>query len=164
MSAPSPPDPTTQLAEQVAKASRELDRLHGLLADAIDSLIAHFESLSELSESQREIVRDALAQGLAAPNAALDARARENARDMAQHFNGALTALQFQDMSSQLISHIRERVGAIAELLGQPGTQIAPRAAAKPAAAAANEEKSWSAPAFGPVSSDKARGGSIELF
>lgn len=156
------PEPNAALAQQVVKASRELDRLHGLLIDAITSLMHHFSKVSELTDGQTELLDQALA--LASGSAGGAGGAGGEAEEMGKlaaglsheiglHLNGALTALQFQDMSSQLINHIRERVAAMNDVLAAPL-----------AAEIVGVEGTRDAKTFGPVSQEKLRGGTVELF
>ena len=144
---------SVQVADQVTKASRELDRLHELLADAITALFTHFEELGALTDAERQLTRAALARPLTeAELVPLRDRLREIETKIIEHLNGALTALQFQDMSSQLINHIRDRIGALRSSLETSGklpvvTREAPVQATFPADARGGR-----------------RGGAVELF
>lgn len=153
-------EPNADLAQQIVKASRELDRLHGLLIDAINSLMHHFSKVSELSDGQRDLLAQAIAalaeqsRGAASEDAAEYAKlAAGYASEIAHHLNGALTALQFQDMSSQLINHIRERVTGMSDILQNVARPDTPA-----------REHAWDGRMFGPVNQEKVRGGSVELF
>ena len=144
---------TAQVTEQVGKASRELDRLHALLADAITALITHFEELAELTEAERQLARTALTRPLADDERALlVARLQAIEPQISEHLNGALIALQFQDMSSQLINHIRDRIGGLRTVLESP--QSAP----PPTREALVQGGITSRPVGG------RRGGAVELF
>ena len=86
------------LQDHLMTASNDLDRLQRLLADATTTLLQHFHGLSEQIGRLRE--------QLAEP-ATLDAAALERAH---QALGGAVIALQFQDMASQLIAHTDRRL------------------------------------------------------
>lgn len=146
---------TPHATEQIAKASRELDRLHALLTEAITALITHFESLATLTEEQQTVSREAIAQAIdASVQAALAARQREVETGVQEHLNGALIALQFQDMSSQLINHVRERMTVLKAELTTPGQTTA---------VVHSDSPVRSDGAFGKASSGR-RGGAVELF
>lgn len=84
------------LQEHLMSATNDLDRLQHLLSEACNVLV---ESFSGVSEQVR-------AMGLVAPAGTLpDALAQMQGRLAA-----ALMALQFQDMSSQLIAHTHQRL------------------------------------------------------
>lgn len=131
------------LQDHLMTASNDLDRLQRLLADATTTLLQHFHGLSE----QIERLREQLAQP-----ATLDANTLERAR---QALGGAVIALQFQDMASQLINHTDRRLKSCADRLardaladdedGEPLTMPAPL---RP----------------NPVTQDEVDAGSIELF
>ncbi len=84
-----------ELQDQLLEAATDLDRLGGLLEDAAAQLMARFAGAnSELA---------VLGQGPAV---------QERLR------SGAMTALQFQDMASQLILHTIHRIRGVADFLG----------------------------------------------
>lgn len=80
------------LQDQVLTAKSDLERLENLLGDACQTLMASFhEATARIAEIPTEDV---------------------GARDAALHsLSGAVTALQFQDMASQLILHACRRLG-----------------------------------------------------
>jgi hypothetical protein len=124
------------LQDDLMAASNDLDRLQRLLSDACDTLMARFT--------------DAIgAIGHIAP--AQDGRADA----LRAELGGAVVALQFQDMASQLIAHTGRRLRACAdkiasEALGDdedgPGVEVS--APLRP----------------NPVTQDEMDAGSIELF
>ena len=91
------------LQDHLLTATNDLDRLQRLLADASEALMGHFytanHSLNRL-----------LHQGAAMPH--LDSSALHEAM---QSLAAAVTALQFQDMASQLIDHTHRRLRACAD-------------------------------------------------
>ena len=89
-----------ELQDHLMVASNDLDRLQRLLGDACDSLLVHFYGASsELKALQQEHA------GLGQLTIALD------------HMAGAITAMQFQDMASQLVTHTTRRLRNCADRL-----------------------------------------------
>jgi hypothetical protein len=149
------PPVSPKIAEQLGKSGRELDRLHGLLTEAITALITHFEALAELTGSQRDVTGQALAQTIdAALRATLESKQRTLDASITEHLNGALIALQFQDMSSQLINHVRERITLMKLEIASPGQSELSVRADSPVRAEG---------AFAPPTGTR-RGGAVELF
>jgi hypothetical protein len=131
------------LQDDLMTASHDLDRLQALLAHACDALMLGFHGANQ---RLREITE---APGVAttAP-AALDS--------VMQQLGGAITALQFQDMASQLIAHTHQRLRHCADRLARE--------------AMGDEEEDGTAPIEAaplrpnPVTQDEMDAGSIELF
>lgn len=140
-SVPPPPDAAALLAaaelqDDLMSASHDLDRLQTLLADACDALMARFHGAhAHLAELQ------AIENPAFAP--------------VAQHLASAVTALQFQDMASQLIAHTSRRLRSCAD-------RIARDALGEDEAGAAVVEGAPLRP--NPVTQDEMDAGSIELF
>ena len=82
------------MQDEVLAAGTELERLERLLSDAAEQLLARFGRAH------------ALCGGDAAQGA------------LAAELRSAMTALQFQDLASQLISHARQRLVSVADCLG----------------------------------------------
>jgi hypothetical protein len=127
------------LQDNLMTASNDLDRLQRLLSDASDSLLAHFHGASGQLEAL-------LQPGDAAP-APLQAVMR--------HVAGAITAMQFQDMASQLIHHTNTRLRNCADRLAYEtmGDDEDGAAIVEPAPLRPN-----------PVTQDEMDAGSVELF
>ena len=126
------------LQDNLMTASNDLDRLQRLLSDASDSLLAHFHGASGQLET--------LLQPGDAP-APLQAVMR--------HVAGAITAMQFQDMASQLIHHTNTRLRNCADRLAyetmgddEDGAAVIEAAPLRP----------------NPVTQDEMDAGSVELF
>ncbi len=121
VAAAAPPPGAADLFGQLTTARQELDRLQALLADACAELLHHFSAATEAANT--------------APAAA-------------RHLAGAVTALQFQDLASQLIQHTSSRLRDCAEqVTGTP---------ADPAHARLTPTN--------PVAQAAMAGGSVELF
>ncbi|MEO5732394.1 MAG: hypothetical protein ABIN96_02945 [Rubrivivax sp.] len=119
-----------ELQDHLMVASNDLDRLQRLLDDASGQLLDQFR-----------IVNDQLVSG-----------ALEQAR---QTIGGAITALQFQDMASQLICHTTHRLRGCADRIArdsmgddEDGTAWVEDAPQRP----------------NPVTQDEMDAGSVELF
>jgi hypothetical protein len=118
------------LQDHLMVASNDLERLQRLLSDACDSLLAHFSGASSALTEQR--TQDAL-----------------------QHMAGAITAMQFQDMASQLVNHTTQRLRNCADRLAhdtmgddEDGAAVIAEAPLRP----------------NPVTQDEMDAGSVELF
>jgi hypothetical protein len=89
-----------ELQDHLMVASNDLDRLQRLLGDACDALLVHFYGASsELKALQNEH------PALHALTIALE------------HLAGSITAMQFQDMASQLVAHTTRRLRNCADRL-----------------------------------------------
>lgn len=131
------------LQDNLMTASNDLDRLQRLLADASDSLLGHFYGASGRLNH--------LLQSMA-HHPDVDARQLHEAM---QHMAGAITAMQFQDMASQLIQHTHTRLRNCADRLAQEamgddedGETVIEQAPQRP----------------NPVTQDEMDAGSVELF
>ncbi len=131
------------LQDHLLVASNDLDRLHRLLDDAAHSLLSHFTGASAHIETA---LRD-LEQVSGA-----DAAAIQEAR---LTLGQAVTALQFQDMASQLINHTTRRLRNCADRLAaeafagdEDGETLVEAAPLRP----------------NPVTQDEMDAGSIDLF
>lgn len=147
---PAPPDgagmnllAAADLQDHLMVASNDLERLQRLLSDACDSLLGHFYGASgEL----RTLLHEA-AQEPQVDNPQLH-------RAMA-HMAGAITAMQFQDMASQLVAHTTRRLRNCADRLAsqtmgddEDGEAVIEEGPLRP----------------NPVTQDEMDAGSVELF
>jgi hypothetical protein len=119
-----------ELQDDLMVASNDLERLQRLLDDASESLMGHFTVVA----------------GLVGADVADEAR---------RAITGAITALQFQDMAAQLITHTSRRLRNAADRLARD--------------AMGDDEDGWGvveqAPQRpNPVTQDEMDAGSIELF
>jgi hypothetical protein len=85
------------VAQECAAIAADLERLKKLIADAGDRLLASFNEVGDL-----------------APRLASDDRQRER---LSGAIGAAVTALQFQDMATQITAHAQRRLGALQETL-----------------------------------------------
>lgn len=146
----SPPDgpafsllAAADLQDDLMVASNDLERLQRLLSDACDSLMGHFYGANgEL----REMLHQAAAQ------------TQDSAPQLhkaMQHMAGAITAMQFQDMASQLVDHTSRRLRNCADRLAsqtmgddEDGESVIEQTPLRP----------------NPVTQDEMDAGSVELF
>jgi hypothetical protein len=129
------------LQDHLMTASNDLERLQTLLATACDVLAQSFYGATEQLQT---LMDDEAAPG----------RADVYPRVM-QHLGGAVTALQFQDMASQLINHTNRRLRSCADQIArvamgddEDGETVVEEAPLRP----------------NPVTQDEMDAGSIELF
>lgn len=94
------------LQDHLMTASNDLDRLQTLLADACDTLMQRFAGASEHIRTLRSH-----------PHTLADSEAVFD--DVMQNLGGAVTALQFQDMASQLINHTHKRLRSCVDRLAR---------------------------------------------
>jgi hypothetical protein len=94
------------LQDHLMTASNDLDRLQTLLADACDTLMQRFHGASEHIRTLRSHPH-----GMEESEAVFD--------DVMQNLGGAVTALQFQDMASQLITHTHKRLRSCVDRLAR---------------------------------------------
>ena len=94
------------LQDHLMVASHDLERLQRLLEDAGEALMGHFYGAS----NQMNVLRDE------APKVNLDIAP---IREALQSLAGAITALQFQDMATQLIAHTQRRLRNCADRIAR---------------------------------------------
>ena len=131
-----------EVQDELLVTHGDLDRLQRLLGSASDSLLVHFYGATEQL------------------NAVLDAGTppsveAERLRRALDHMAGAITAMQFQDMASQLIEHSTKRLRRCADRIAsdaladdEDGSAVVADAPMRP----------------NPVTQDEVDAGSIELF
>lgn len=139
-----PLEVAADLQDSLMVASNDLDRLQGLLSDATETLMGHFYGASaQITAFARQ----------AAQHPEFDAAGLHEAM---QHLGGAVTAMQFQDMASQLIAHTQRRLRACTDRIArnvmgdddEEGMVVVEEAPLRP----------------NPVTQDEMDAGSIELF
>jgi hypothetical protein len=130
------------LQDHLMTATNDLDRLQTLLEHACDVLTQSFYGACAQVK--------ALMDEPAAPGGHADVYPR-----LMQHLGGAVTALQFQDMASQLIHHTNRRLRSCADQIAraamgddEDGVTVVEEAPLRP----------------NPVTQDEMDAGSIELF
>ena len=143
-SSPLPLLAAADLQDHLMTASNDLERLQTLLEHACDQLAQSFYGASEQLRALMEQQQQQGAGGHA-----------DVYPQLMQQLGGAVTALQFQDMASQLINHTNKRLRSCAD-------QIAKAAMGDDEDGATVVEEAPQRP--NPVTQDEMDAGSIELF
>ena len=144
---PLPPGPAlplfaaADLQDDLMVATNDIDRLQRLLGTACDSLLGHFHGADGR-------IRQLLHAAATPPEA-------DALRQARQHLAGAIVALQFQDLASQLLGHTTRRLRNCADRIARDtmgddddGAAVVEEAPLRP----------------NPVTQDEMDAGSIELF
>ncbi|MCU6433197.1 chemotaxis protein [Undibacterium sp. Jales W-56] len=105
--------------EHLLEVETDLVQTTILLAEAIEKLGSSFLALHSAISSQQEEIDLIISTG-AAPVSSID-RLRVLKADIASHINAAVTSLQFQDLTSQLISRTVQRSAGLREVLSNLG-------------------------------------------
>jgi hypothetical protein len=141
-SSPLPLLAAADLQDHLMTASNDLERLQTLLEHACDQLAQSFYGASEQLRALMEQQQGAGGHADVYPQ-------------LMQQLGGAVTALQFQDMASQLINHTNRRLRSCADQIArvamgddEDGTTVVAEAPLRP----------------NPVTQDEMDAGSIELF
>ena len=156
--APLPLQIAADLQDNLMTATNDLDRLQTLLADACEALMRGFHgAIAELDK----LPLHGAAPVVAKVSAASDVSAANDLADptpfagVMKSLGVAITALQFQDMASQLIAHTHQRLRNCADRLAnetmgedEEGTAVVEAAPLRP----------------NPVTQDEMDAGSVELF
>ncbi|MBI3369973.1 MAG: hypothetical protein HY021_16405 [Burkholderiales bacterium] len=131
------------LQDNLMVATHDLERLQRLLSDATEQLMSHFYGAS----SHIHQVAEAAGQ--------LTERSGAELTEALRHLGGAVTAMQFQDMSSQLIAHLQRRLRNCTDRLArdvmgddEDGVAVVEDGPLRP----------------NPVTQDEMDAGSVELF
>ncbi|HEY0855754.1 MAG TPA: hypothetical protein VGE16_01775 [Albitalea sp.] len=137
-SSPLPLLAAADLQDHLMTASNDLERLQTLLEHACETLAQSFYGATE----QVQALMDAGA-------------VNGNAHRLMEQLGGAVTALQFQDMASQLINHTNRRLRSCADQIARVamGDDEDGEIVLQPPPARPN-----------PVTQDEMDAGSIELF
>jgi hypothetical protein len=98
-----------ELQDHLMSATNDLDRLHTLLSDACDTLMQRFASATEQIHALIDAHR----------GSGTDPRDSAAYLVLMQQMGGAVTALQFQDMASQLIVHTNHRLRSCVDTLAR---------------------------------------------
>jgi len=96
------------LQDHLMVANNDLERLQRLLDDASTALIGHFAGATRHLDAMHHAVLQA---GPAANPAAM--------HELRSSLGSAITALQFQDLATQLIAHTSQRLRSCVDRLGR---------------------------------------------
>jgi vacuolar-type H+-ATPase subunit I/STV1 len=102
---------------QLTEVETDLVQTNHLLNEAIEKLSASFLDLHKAVAAQQATVAMIVAQQTNATQAQID-ELKQSQRQIDTQVNAAVTGLQFQDMTSQLIERTVKRVVGLREVLG----------------------------------------------
>ncbi len=108
--------------QHLTEVETDLVQTTYLLSEAIEKLGASFMAIHEGISAQRELV-DMLLSGAVTPESQERIKALQD--EVAQNINTAVTGLQFQDMTSQLIGRTVRRIAGLRDVLGAVGSSSA---------------------------------------
>jgi hypothetical protein len=102
--------------QHLAEVERDLVQMDVLLDEAIKKLCASFMAIHRAVDLQQEALDGLLAEGRLAPGHA--ARFEALRGEINQHVAAAVTGLQFQDMTSQLIGRMVQHLAGLRDVFG----------------------------------------------
>lgn len=106
-------------SQHLIEVETDLTQTNILLTEAIEKLSKNFMGIHNAIAAQQEILEAILAQTSVAPE--VYSALLGNAEEIGLHINGAVTGLQFQDMTSQLIGRVQRRVTGLRDMLSLGG-------------------------------------------
>ena len=107
-------------AQHLTEVETDLVQTTFLLGEAIEKLGASFLAIHEAICAQQEIINTLLAATPAPKEVAEHIKAKQE--EIGHHVNSAVTGLQFQDMTSQLIGRTVRRINGLREVLAAVAT------------------------------------------
>jgi hypothetical protein len=107
----------------LTEVETDLMQTNFLLGEAIEKLGASFMAIHEAVCAQQAVVDLLLAGAAAKPDITQKLNAVKS--EIGQHVNSAVTGLQFQDMTSQLIGRTVRRVNGLRDVLATLGSSSA---------------------------------------
>lgn len=102
---------------QLTEVETDLVQTNHLLNEAIEKLSSSFFDLHKAVATQQAIVAMIVAQDAKATPMQID-ELKQSQQQIDTHVNAAVTGLQFQDMTSQLIERTAKRVVGLRDVLG----------------------------------------------
>ena len=105
--------------QHLAEVERDLVQMDVLLNEAIKKLCTSFMAIHHAIDLQQETLKSMLATGKPAPEQA--ARLETLREEIGQHVGAAVTGLQFQDMTSQLIGRMVQHLAGLRDVFGALG-------------------------------------------
>ncbi|MDB5727672.1 MAG: chemotaxis protein [Noviherbaspirillum sp.] len=108
-----------QGTHHLGEVESDLGQTRFLLRQAVEALAANFVALHAAAAAQQETIDELLAG--AKPTGALTEKLRNARKEIDLHANAAVTGLQFQDMTNQLIERTADRVAGLRAMLDSLG-------------------------------------------
>jgi len=102
--------------QHLAEVESDLVQMDVLLDEAIKKLCASFMAIHRTVDLQQEALNGLLADGL--PVSEYAARFEALRGEISQHVGAAVTGLQFQDMTSQLIGRMARHLDGLRDVFG----------------------------------------------
>lgn len=102
--------------QHLTEVERDLVQMDVLLDEAIKKLCASFMAIHHVVDLQQEALNGLLVDGKPAPEYA--ARFEVLRGEINQHVGAAVTGLQFQDMTSQLIGRMVQHLAGLRDVFG----------------------------------------------
>lgn len=106
-------------AQHLTEIQSDLAQTNFLLGEAIEKLGASFMAIHEAVVAQQQAV-EMLLSG-AKPAHEVSENLKDQHAEIARHVNAAVTGLQFQDMTNQLIGRTLQRVNGLRDVLATIG-------------------------------------------
>lgn len=103
----------------LAEVERDLVQMDVLLDEAIKKLCASFMAIHHAVDRQQEALNSMLAEDISASDYA--ARLETIRGEINRHVGAAITGLQFQDMTSQLIGRMAQHLTGLRDVFGEIG-------------------------------------------
>jgi 3-deoxy-D-arabino-heptulosonate 7-phosphate (DAHP) synthase class II len=103
----------------LSEVETDLKQTELLLEEAVDKLTRSFMAIHQAVGAHQDGINLLLAGGT--PSAAEIARMKGMSGEVGLHVNSAITSMQFQDMTSQLIDRTLKRVSGLRSFLGTLG-------------------------------------------
>ena len=107
--------------QHLAEVERDLVQMDALLSEAIKKLCTSFMAIHQAIDLQQETLKGMLSTEKTAPEQA--ARLEALREEIGQHVGAAVTGLQFQDMTSQLIGRMVQHLAGLRDVFGALGTK-----------------------------------------
>ncbi len=105
--------------KHLTEVETDLIQTELLLEEAIEKLTSSFMAIHNAVAAQQATIDLLLAGGTPTPEAVASLAAMQG--EVGEHVNAAITGMQFQDMTSQLIDRTIKRVTGLREFLGTLG-------------------------------------------
>jgi hypothetical protein len=102
--------------QHLAEVERDLVQMDVLLDEAIKKLCASFMAIHHAVDRQQEALDALLSDGMPSPASVVRFEALRG--EIKQHVGAAVTGLQFQDMTSQLIGRMVQHLAGLRDVFG----------------------------------------------
>lgn len=106
--------------QHLAEVERDLVQMDVLLNEAIKKLCTSFMAIHHAIDQQQETLKNMLPGDI--PESGQAARLDALREEIGQHVGAAVTGLQFQDMTSQLIGRMVQHLAGLRDVFGALGT------------------------------------------